>query len=100
MAAMMGMPGCSKPPDPAQLLADARQYRLNGDNKAAVIQLRNLLQQHPNDAEARLLSALEGTVFSPGGAAVHSQGREPLEDGRAQNSFQPRRGGTSLPSRG
>jgi len=49
------MPGCSKPPDPAQLLADARQYRLNGDNKAAVIQLRNLLQQHPNDAEARYL---------------------------------------------
>jgi putative PEP-CTERM system TPR-repeat lipoprotein len=38
-----------------ELLLQAQQYRQTGDKKAAIIQLKNLLQQQPNHAQARLL---------------------------------------------
>ncbi len=42
-------------PSPEKLLASAREYLTRGDQPAAVIELKNLLQQAPNNGEARLL---------------------------------------------
>src|SRR5688572_10432908 len=45
---------CSKD-SPDELIASARTYEAKGEHKAAIIQLRNALQQKPADGEARLL---------------------------------------------
>lgn len=47
--------GCSSREDPAALVASARKYLQSEDRKAAVIQLKNALQQQPELAEARYL---------------------------------------------
>lgn len=47
--------GCGRPHQPEQLLAQARQAHARGESRTAVIELKNLLQQQPNDAPARLL---------------------------------------------
>ncbi|QGZ40581.1 putative PEP-CTERM system TPR-repeat lipoprotein [Pseudoduganella flava] len=58
-AAMMlagALAGCKS--DTAEsLLADARQYQQKGDNKAAVIQLKNALEKNPDQPQARFLLA-------------------------------------------
>lgn len=41
--------------DPEALLASAKEYLAKRDNKAAVIQIKNALQQNPDLAEARFL---------------------------------------------
>ncbi|AVR96867.1 PEP-CTERM system TPR-repeat protein PrsT [Pseudoduganella armeniaca] len=46
---------CSRTPPADDLVADARRYRDKGDTKAAIIQLKNAVQQQPDNAEARLL---------------------------------------------
>ncbi|TWI62994.1 putative PEP-CTERM system TPR-repeat lipoprotein [Pseudoduganella lurida] len=46
--------GCGSKDNPDQLLAQARQYEAKGDHRAAIIQLKNALQQRPDDAAARL----------------------------------------------
>ena len=46
--------GCAKE-SPDQLLASAQQYLAQGNNNAAMIQLRNALQQRPEDGTLRLL---------------------------------------------
>ena len=48
------LPACSKE-SPDELIASARTYEAKGEHKAAIIQLRNALQQKPADGEARLL---------------------------------------------
>jgi putative PEP-CTERM system TPR-repeat lipoprotein len=50
-----GMQGCNKVEDPAKLMADAKRYEEKGDHKAAIIQLKNALQQNPDNSEARFL---------------------------------------------
>ncbi len=50
--------GCSKD-TPDSLLASAKDYAKKGDHNAAVIQLRNTLQQAPSNGEARLLLGKE-----------------------------------------
>jgi putative PEP-CTERM system TPR-repeat lipoprotein len=62
--ASVAITGCSKPQDAQTLIADARNYQQKGDNKAAIIQLKNVLQQNPNDAEARHLL---GTIYNKTG---------------------------------
>jgi len=57
----LAMTGCNKPQDAQTLLADARNYQQKGDNKAAIIQLKNSLQQNPDDTEARYLL---GTIYN------------------------------------
>ena len=51
--AMTLMTGCSDAPE--ALVASAKQYLARKDSQAAVIQLRNALQQDPDIAEARFL---------------------------------------------
>jgi putative PEP-CTERM system TPR-repeat lipoprotein len=41
--------------DPARLLASARAYQAKGDHRAAIIELKNVAQQQPDNGEARLL---------------------------------------------
>ena len=47
--------GCQKPA--GDLMAEARSYQQKGEKKAAQIQLKNLLEKEPNNAEARFLLA-------------------------------------------
>src|SRR5580693_376877 len=39
------------------LMAEAKQYQQKGDDKSAIIQLKNAVQMSPNNAEARFLLA-------------------------------------------
>ena len=45
--------GCSQSTSVEKYLQDAQQYRQKGDNKAAIIQLKNALQKNADHAEAR-----------------------------------------------
>jgi putative PEP-CTERM system TPR-repeat lipoprotein len=47
--------GCVQPSDPTSLIASANAYRQKGEFRAAIIELRNVLQQNPDHAEARFL---------------------------------------------
>jgi putative PEP-CTERM system TPR-repeat lipoprotein len=47
--------GCSRMHSNEQLMAEARQYVAQGDTRAAVIQLKNVLQQAPANGAARML---------------------------------------------
>src|SRR3972149_3745598 len=47
--------GCGASSDPQILIAKAQEYRQKGDYKAAIIELKNLLQKNPDHAEARYL---------------------------------------------
>lgn len=46
---------CDKTPTSEKLLLEAKQYHQNGDNKAAIIQLKNALQKDPDNKEVRTL---------------------------------------------
>lgn len=47
--------GCSRHQDEAGLMRDARSYAARGEARAAVIQLKNVLQQTPSHGQARLM---------------------------------------------
>ena len=49
--------GCSRTESTATLLAEAKQYQQKGDNKAALIQLKNAVVNSPADGQARLALA-------------------------------------------
>ncbi len=50
---------CGEAKDADELISEAVEYQKKGDDNAAIIQLRNALQQEPNNKEARyLLGAL------------------------------------------
>lgn len=57
VSALLG--ACSKP-TPEQQIQSAKEYLQKSDSKAALIQLKNVLQQNPNQGEARFLL---GTLF-------------------------------------
>jgi putative PEP-CTERM system TPR-repeat lipoprotein len=54
-AVLTALSGCSQPPDAYQFMSAAREYRQKGDNKAAAIQLQNVLQLNPSNGEARFM---------------------------------------------
>jgi len=56
-----GTSGCSKSQSAQTLISEARQYQQKGDNKSAIIQLKNALQKEPNNADARYLL---GTIYN------------------------------------
>lgn len=55
-----GLSACGKTQSAQALVAEAGDYHRKGDNKAAIIQLKNALQKSPDDREARLLL---GTIY-------------------------------------
>nr|GEU28556.1 hypothetical protein [Tanacetum cinerariifolium] len=54
IALLAMLAGCGSKPSNERLLADARQLEARGETKSAIIELKNLIQQAPADAAARL----------------------------------------------
>lgn len=52
---LAALAGCQRTQDSASFLKDAQRYRQKGDNKSAIIEFKNAVQQAPQDAGARLL---------------------------------------------
>lgn len=61
---MGGVAACGKTQTSQTLVSEAKQYQQKGDNKAAIIQLKNALQKNPDDTEARYLL---GTIYNETG---------------------------------
>jgi putative PEP-CTERM system TPR-repeat lipoprotein len=64
---LAGMSACNRDQSTASLLAEAKQYQQKGDQKAALIQLKNAVAKSPEDAEARLQL---GSLYLETGDAV------------------------------
>ena len=64
---LAGLGGCSRDQSTASLLAEAKQYQQKGDQKAAMIQLKNAVAKSPDDGEARLQL---GTLYLESGDAL------------------------------
>jgi putative PEP-CTERM system TPR-repeat lipoprotein len=54
---LVAVAGCGRQHDTAQLMEQARGYQAKGESKAAIIQLKNILQGDPGNGPARLLLA-------------------------------------------
>jgi putative PEP-CTERM system TPR-repeat lipoprotein len=67
--ACLGLAGCGNKQSSAQLLAEAKQYHLKGNDKAALIQLKNAAVQSPEDAEVRFQLASLYIGLSDGASA-------------------------------
>ncbi len=65
-----GVTACSKTQTAQTLVAEAKQYQQKGDNKAAIIQLKNALQKNPDDSEARYLL---GTIYNKTGDPLSAE---------------------------
>ena len=48
-----GLSACHRAESTAKLMADAKAYQQKGDNKSALIQLKNAVEKSPEDGEAR-----------------------------------------------
>lgn len=72
LAVSLGMAaaGCSSEKDIGPLLSEARKFRDQGETRAAVIQLKNVLQQDGNNSAARILL---GEVYLEDGDAVSAE---------------------------
>ena len=67
---MTGLSACSESKNSEKLLSDAKQYQQKGDNKAAVIQLKNILQKDPDNKDARYLL---GSIYNQTGDALSAE---------------------------
>jgi putative PEP-CTERM system TPR-repeat lipoprotein len=54
-----GLAGCQRDTSTATLLAEARQYQQKGDQKAALIQLKNAVAKSPEDGAARFALGMQ-----------------------------------------
>ena len=79
---------CGHNDSPEQLVAEAAKYQQKGDQKAAIIQLKNALQKKPDDAEARFLL---GSIYNDSGDALSAEKeiRRAAELGMARNRTAP-----------
>ena len=68
---LMGtLASCEKSKSPQDLIVEAREYQQNGDNKAAIIQLKNALQKTPDNADARFLL---GSIYNDAGDPLSAE---------------------------
>lgn len=90
-----GVTGCSKMQTAQTLVAEARQYHQKGDNKAAIIQLKNALQKNPDDSDARYLL---GTIYVETGdpKSAENQLRRALSLGTSPDKVLPGLGNALL----
>ena len=89
------LPACSKEADSQKLVASAKQAQDKGDLKAAVIELKNALQQNPENAEAR---AQLGKLYIKQGdpASAEKELRKAMQLGKDKNELLPELGQTML----
>lgn len=79
--------GCGKQ-SPEALVASARDYQAKGDHKAAAIQLRNALQQRPEDGAARLMLGI-AALATADPISAEKELRRALELGQDANVAVP-----------
>ena len=79
--------GCSKTKTSQDYLADAQGYHAKGDDKSAVIQLKNALQKDASNGDARYLL---GTIYSNNGnlAAAEDELHKALSSAREKDKVQ------------
>jgi putative PEP-CTERM system TPR-repeat lipoprotein len=65
-----GLTGCKQKQSVQALVAEANQYHQKGDDKAAIIQLKNALEKKPDDADTR---ALLGSIYLETGDAQSAE---------------------------
>lgn len=90
-----GTAGCDKSENAQTLISDARKYQEQGDNKAAIIQLKNALQKNPDDPEARYLL---GTTYNKTGdlRSAEKELQKALSLGMSPATVMPELGHTLL----
>jgi putative PEP-CTERM system TPR-repeat lipoprotein len=87
-SAVLGLAACGQRSSPQALLAEAQQYHVKGDHKAAIIQLKNALQQ--NDAFVPARTALADIYNSAGdNVSAEKEIRKALSLGLAREEAQP-----------
>lgn len=67
---LAGLGGCNRDQSTESLLAEAKQYQEKGDQKAAMIQLKNAVAKSPEDGEARMQL---GTLYLESGDIVSAE---------------------------
>lgn len=83
-----GVSACSKTETSEALVAEAKQFIQKGDNKAAVIQLKNALLKNPSDVDARLtLGGLYNEMGDP--VSAEKELRKAAELGAAPGQTVP-----------
>jgi len=87
--ALLAATGCRHEPDPAQLIASATRHQAGGDNHAAIIELKNVLQRTPAHGAARLQL---GDVYLESGdmLSAEKEFRRAHDAGAAPAAFWPR----------
>ncbi|MES2263514.1 MAG: XrtA/PEP-CTERM system TPR-repeat protein PrsT [Pseudomonadota bacterium] len=87
--------GCDRSQNNPKLIAQARQYQQRGETRAAVIQLKNVLQKEPNNAVARVLL---GDLYMEGGDVMSAEKeyRRARQAGIADGEILPRLGKSLL----
>lgn len=86
-ALTFGVSGCGKQESAKTLLTEARAYHQKGDNKSAIIQLKQTLQDDPANGEARYLL---GTIYNETGdfRSAEKELRRALESGVEKSRVQ------------
>jgi len=79
--------GCSRE-NPDRLVASARDYLAQGDTAAAIIQLRNALQQQPENGNARLLLG-QALLVTRDPIGAQKELRKALEYGQPADAVLP-----------
>ena len=92
---MGGVTACGKTQTSETLITEAKQYQQKGDNKAAIIQLKNALQKNPDDVEARFLL---GTIYNEiaDSQSAEKELRKALSLGMSSTKVSPNLGKTLL----
>ncbi len=65
-----GLTSCGETKDFKTLVTEAKKYQQEGNEKAAIIQLKNAIQQKPDDADVRYLL---GTIYNQSGDVLSAE---------------------------